>query len=89
MGIIDFIRQKQSEYLKLYQQFLKDNPGKIMCSYGIQYEVCKNLIKTCNTIEDIEKYEERCLKLYKNAKGPNGHYIAAKTCKEIIEEYGK
>ncbi len=83
--ILEITRQKLTEYEQKYSQWLKDNPGKIMCNYAMNASCCRALIDgKVDDIDTLKVLEKFYRNRHESTVGMNGHWIHAETCKEII-----
>jgi len=87
MTIKEILTSKANEYTEKYLQWLKENPGYVMCNYAIKEAAAIKLLNECDTIADVVIKQKEYSEKYKTMNGMNGWGVSANLCSEIIKIY--
>ena len=83
MRVQPIVEKLKDEYTKKYQQWLKDNPGYVMCNYGTKEWILNTVLIDNLDLEEIIEKEKWYRDRHNNGKAHS--YIPAEVLKELIE----
>lgn len=86
---LKIVKDLYNHYENLYSQWRSENPGKIMCNYGIKLDTLSNIIDNNLSLDKIiekEKYHRKIHDFTIATYGTSGHFQCAEVLKELIDD---
>ena len=90
--IIKVVGDLQIEYQQKYKNWCIENPGYIMCNYGIKELACKNIIDLITNLGETDDFinilsleSDLLIEKGRKTKTMNGHYVHSQLYDEVIE----